>query len=354
MVIFLSLFFSASNLSALISACVFLLTFAIVSHFHNRLDNGIKRLDLWLKIKSANLARLKLDWKNIPRVNYDPEDEQEPVETDLNLAGNESLHQLINTGTSREGRSLLRGWLNIKNPSAEVIKKRQSLVKELIPLTRLRDKLVLYSTVSSKHEFDGDMIRKLLSKNTVITSSVRFIFGLLLFLAPLNLVLFFLFLDKIIPAYWVITTLVYIILFHFNNKEKDRILDEAEYISDELEKMGSVFEYLENYPYKANSGLAELCADFRVKDQRASVLINKIKSVVGFLRIRKGNPFVWNLLLAAFPADFYFRIKMSRYKQLVSDKYEGWLETWYNLEALSSLANFAFLNPDYSFPEIAE
>ncbi len=354
--IFFILFFMLSDTSALISVGVFLIAFAVLAHLHNRLDNGIKKLELWTKIKSTNLARMNLDWKNIPRILYGHEenfdDRPGPVETDLNLAGDESLHQLINTGTSRQGRSLLRGWLNIKNPSAEDIKKRQSLVKELIPLTRLRDKLVLYSTFSSKREFDGIMLQKLLSKKTVITSSFRFIFGVMIFLAPINIILFFLFIDKTIPAYWVITTLLYIILFHFNNKEKDKIRDEAEYISDELEKMGSVFEYLENYPYKANSGLAELCTDFRVKDQRPSVLINKIKSIVGFLRIRKGNPFVWNVILVAFPADFYFRIKLSRYKQIVSDRYEKWLETWYNLEALSSLANFAFLNPDYSFPEI--
>src|SRR6185295_4995758 len=30
-----------------------------------------------------------------------------------------------------------------------------------------------------------------------------------------------------------------------------------------------------------------------------------------------------------------------------------WLDAWHELEALNSLANFAYLNPDYAFPRIA-
>lgn len=352
LVIFFILFFAVSNLSSLLSIVVFLIAFGVTAHLHGRLDNGIRKLELWIKIKSTNLARLNLHWEDIPRLNYPDEDQTGPIEADLNLAGDESLLQLINTGTAGMSKVLLRGWLNIKNPVVEEIKRRQDLVRELIPLTRLRDKLILFSTISSKRDFDGGMILKLLSKKTKTSASFKVIFGIMIFLAPLNILLFILFLENILPAYWGISALVYIILFHFNNKEKDKILDEAEYISDELEKIGSVFEYLEGYPYKGNSKLAGLCRAFLVKGEQPSVVINKIKAAVGFLRIRKGNPFVWNVMRAAFPIDFYFRLKLNGYKKQVSGKFENWLETWYNLEALSSLANFAFLNPGYTFPEL--
>ena len=57
---------------------------------------------------------------------------------------------------------------------------------------------------------------------------------------------------------------------------------------------------------------------------------------------------------AVFPMDFYFRLRLNKYKQLVSGKFNSWLETWYKIEALSSLANFAFLSPGYTFPELTE
>ena len=352
---FFILFYSLSGQAALISIAVFLAAFSIMAHFHNKLDYGIKKLELWTKIKSTNLARLNLDWKNIPLINYREEEQLNkpgPIETDLNLSGDESLHQLINTGTSKQAKSLLREWLNVKDPSAPAIVRRQNLVKDLIPLSGFRDKLALYSVLSTKRDFDGEMLFKLLTKKNDLPGYFKILFGILIILALINILMFLLFLDNILPAYWVITTFVYIILFHFVNKQKDRLLDEAEYISDELEKTGSVFQFLERYKYKPGTDLYNLCEPFLVKEGRPSILINKIKNTVGFLRIRKGNPFVWNIIRAVFPVDFYFKLRLNRYKSLVSGKFTGWYETWYNLEALSSLANFAFLNPGYTFPEI--
>ena len=356
-VLFFLLFFAFSNLSALISAGIFIVIFSIITHFHNKLDNGIRKLELWIKIKSTNLARLNLDWGHIPAIKYSDNAKFShnigAIETDLNLAGDESLHQLINTGTSHQAKSLLRDWLNIKDPSTDDIVSRQKLVKDLVPLSGFRDKLILYSTLSSGKDFDGNMLSKLLSKKVVLSGSFKLIFGLLIILAPINILLFLLFLENILPAYWGITTLIYIALFHFNNKEKDKILNEAEFISDELEKIGSVFKYLEEYNYKAPN-LRKLCEPFKMENERPSVLISKIKSAVDFLRIRKGNPFVWNMIRAGFPIDLYFRFRLNKYKYLVAGKFIKWLEAWYNLEALSSLANFAFLNPEYTFPEIIE
>lgn len=351
-VAFFILFFAVSDLSAFISVGVFLIVFSVTAHLHNTLDNGIKKLELWIKIKSVNLARLNLDWENIPPVSYSDNESINPVETDLNLAGKESLHQLINTGTSRQAKSLLREWLNVKNPSAGEILHRQSLVRELVPLSLFRDKLVLNSMLSTKRDFDGRMLLKLLNKKTFLPRNFKLIFGILIVLAPLNILLFLLFLESILPAYWGITTIIYIALFHFNNKEKERLLDEAEYISGELQKTESVFQHIEKYKYKSGSMLSELCKSFGLEKEKPSVLINKLKNTVGFLRIRKGNPFVWNMIRAVFPVDFYFRLRLNNYRKLVLGKFSTWLETWYNLEALSSMANFAFLNPGYAFPEI--
>ncbi len=357
-IIFFVLFFAVSSLSSLISIAIFLTAFAIIAHFHNKLDIGIKRLDLWIKIKNTNLARLNLDWKYIPSIIYSKGDYKtekfEANEIDLNLVGDESLYQLINTGTSMQAKSLLRKWLNVNSPSAKEFIQRQNLVKELVPLSGFRDKLVLYSTLSSRTDFDGKLLFKLLNKKEILSDSFKIIFGFMIIIAPVNILLFLLFLENIIPAYWGITTIVYIVLFHFGNKEKDKTLDEAEFISNELEKLGSVFQLLERYNYKAGSGLFKLCDPFKINKEQPSVLINKIKNAVGILRIRKGNPFVWNMIRAAFPIDFYFKLKLNNYRHLVSGKFILWLDTWYKLEALSSLANFAYLNPDYTFPEIIE
>ena len=136
LVLFFVLFFAASNLSALISLAIFFIVFGVVTHFHSKLDYGIKKLELWIKIKTTHLARLNLDWKSIPRITFSQK--PDPNESDLNIIGDNSLVQLINTGTSLQSRLLLRKWLNIKTPSITEIAERQNIIRELVPLSRFR------------------------------------------------------------------------------------------------------------------------------------------------------------------------------------------------------------------------
>jgi DNA mismatch repair ATPase MutS len=352
LVLFFVLFFSASNLSALISLAIFFIVFGVVTHYHNKLDYAIKKLELWTKIKTTHLARLNLDWNLIPPVTFSQM--PDPNEADLNLTGDNSLIQLINTGTSLQARLLLRNWLNIKNPSIAEIVERQNIIRELVPLTRFRDKLTLNSVLFSKLEFDGEMLNKLLNEGEVLPKSFNVIFWFLTILAPVNILLFILFTMNILPAYWGITTLIYYVLFRQSNKGSGKFLDEAEYISDELRKLTGVFKFLEKYKYRTSTQLSKMCEPFKTGGQQPSDLVKKFRRISTALRLGKGNPFVWAIISIIFPAGLYIKQKLNKYKKLAGENFTTWLETWYNLEAFSSLANFSFLNSGYTFPEVTE
>ena len=352
-VIFFILFFGVSDVATLISFAVFFAVFSVLTHYHNKLDRDIKKLELWIKIKTAHLARLNLDWENIPPLNNITQ-RPEINEVDLDLSGNYSLLQLINTGTSQQSKLMLREWLNSKIHHVDEIIERQELIKELIPLTVFRDKLALNSILSSRLEFSGDLLYKLLSKNEASSKPLKIIFVLLSVLAPLNLLMFVLYLWNILPAYWGISTLIYISLSHYGNKEKEKVMYEAEFILDKLKKIAGVFIFLENYCYKTGSKLSKLCEPFMLNKRQPSFLINKIKNSVEFLRIRKGNPVVWFMITIIFPVDIYFKLRLNKYKHIIEGKFNIWMDAWYKLEALCSLANFAYINPDYTFPEIIE
>ncbi len=352
-IIFFILFFGVSDVATLISFAVFFAVFSVLTHYHNKLDRDIKKLELWIKIKTDHLARLNLDWENISPLNNITQT-PEINEVDLDLSGNYSLLQLINTGTSEQSKLMLREWLNSKIHHVDEIIERQELIKELIPLTVFRDKLALNSILSSRLEFSGDLLYKLLSKNEASSKSLKIIFVLLSVLAPLNLLMIVLYLWNILPAYWGISTLIYILLSHYGNKEKVKIMYEADLISDKLKKIAGVFIFLENYRYKTGSKLSKLCEPFKLNKRQPSFLINKIKNSVEFLRIRKGNPFVWFMITTIFPVDIYFKLRLNKYKHIIEGELNIWMDAWYKLEALCSLANFAYINPDYTFPEIIE
>ena len=350
-ILFFILFIWSSSTATLIWITIIIAVFSIVAHYHAKLDRGIRKLELWIKIKTENLARMNLSWNDIPLLSNLTEN-PETNEVDLDLTGNESLLQLINTGTSRQSKFILREWLNSKVHHVDKIIKRQELVRELIPLTTFRDKLALSSVLSSRREFSGDWLYKLFGENEPRQKPLKIIFILLTVLAPLNLLLYVLFLWNILPAYFGITTLSYILLFRYGFNGREKIFDEAEFISDELGKIIGVFRFLEKYNYKTGSKLSELCKPFKINKQQPSFLINKIKNSVELLRMKKGNPFVWFMIEVIFPIDIYYKIKLNKYKHLVKEKLNTWMDTWYKLEALCSLGNFAHLNPRYNFPEI--
>ncbi len=353
LVLFFILFFFVSNTSTLISLAIFIILFSISAHYHSKVDRGIKKLDVWIEIKKTHIDRLNLDWDNIPSLNI-PSEKHQPNEIDLDITGDDSLLQLINTTTSKQSKSLLRAWLNSKTHNVDEIIKRQNLIKELISQTTFRDKLKLNSILSSRLEFDGQAINKILNYIEKSPEYLKFNLIILSILAPINVLLFVMYLYNLLPAFWGITLLIYYILFRYTNKDKEKFKDETDIVLEELGKIEAVFWFLERYQHKKSSKLSELCEPFMSNQQKPSFIINKLKNSFEFLRIRKGNPLVWYMIRATFPIDIYLKLRIRKYKYFIKDKLNIWLDTWYNLEALSSFANFAYLNPGYTFPKIIE
>jgi DNA mismatch repair ATPase MutS len=81
--------------------------------------------------------------------------------------------------------------------------------------------------------------------------------------------------------------------------------------------------------------------------------MGRVTRVVTGMGLRS-NPLVWFLLNALVPWDLYFAHELDRCKLAIAQHASAWMDTWFELEALSSLANFAYLNPDYTFPTLLD
>jgi DNA mismatch repair ATPase MutS len=63
-----------------------------------------------------------------------------------------------------------------------------------------------------------------------------------------------------------------------------------------------------------------------------------------------GNPIISFALNLLIPWNLLFTYILNQLKASIAASLPGWLQAWYNLEALNSLANFSYLNPDYVYP----
>ena len=78
---------SAGGITAIIAVSLFV----IVALSHGRVKTSISRHKLWHHIKATHVARMALDWTQIPLPQMTPLAAGHPFETDLNLTGTHPL-----------------------------------------------------------------------------------------------------------------------------------------------------------------------------------------------------------------------------------------------------------------------
>jgi ABC-type multidrug transport system fused ATPase/permease subunit len=327
-----------------------LVAFAIVVHFHRQIEDGIAKYRIWLDTKTAQVARARLDWANMPPATLQQE---HPLELDFDLVGEHSLHRLLDTAVSDGGSRRLREWLATTNPDPEESVRRQQLAQELAPLSLFRGKLILNGTLASNphQKWHSDRLLTWLKRREG-PSSLRAWLLLSAVLAALNILFLVLYLLASWPPIWLATFVLYFSLYAIKSRELDKPFKEASHLRDALEQLLAVFQQLETYTYRTTPFLRALCAPFLDPSDRPSNQLRRINRIVNATGIR-GNPIFWFILNVLVPWDFYFAYQLEKYKDDIADRLPQWMNVWFELEALSSLANLAYLNPHYTFPEIA-
>jgi hypothetical protein len=340
-------------------AALLAIVFAIVTIFHTRVRGSITRNSLLLEIKQVQIARINLDWDRIPVADPHTFIAGHPFESDLDITGERSLHRLIDCAVTKEGSERLKAWLLNPRPDALSMDHRQRLVRELRSHSVFRDKLQLLSAFArlntggptrkggSTH-WDSkilvDWIERSGSKNLLPTLI------LLTILAVLNLICIWLWLEDVIPRIWPLVFLIYVAASLLSQSKIATAWDELQDLEKALTHFKAVFRYLESRCYHNTPGLAEICAPFGEEGKQPSIEIRKLGRLAAALGVRT-NPLLALLFNVLVPWDFYFSYRLELVKKEIAHLLPRWLDAWHELESLNSLANFAYLNPGYVFPE---
>jgi DNA mismatch repair ATPase MutS len=122
-------------------------------------------------------------------------------------------------------------------------------------------------------------------------------------------------------------------------------------LEQSLRRFGAVFKYLESRGCRSLPELNKICRPFLDARKRPSAELTRTGRIAAALGLRT-NALLWLLVHALVPWDFFFTYRLEKLKKEIGDLLPLWLDTWSELEALNSLANFSWLNQHYSFPEI--
>jgi hypothetical protein len=339
---------------------ILLAVFVMITIAHRRVLAAIERYDALAWLTNSRIARANIDWGHIPAhfsIEVSPD---HPFDRDLIVTGPRSLHHLIDSTTSTGGSRRLANWLLETKPNIAAIETRQQQVRELVNLPGLRARLALNGALiafqdragsgdpTHTRRWDGDAVLRWLHHNTSSASLRRYLV-VLGFLAALNLTLFALNAAGILPAWWILTLVIYLGVQSYKFQETSEVFGEAYGLARRLEQLKVILSDLESYPFQPASELARLCTPFQMAPALPSRILRRASLIASAASVR-GNPFLSLALNLLVPWDMFFAYQLDQFKQRLSSVLPAWLEALYTLEALGALAEFSVLNPGYSNP----
>lgn len=324
-------------------------SFIIVVVLHNAIKRDITAHTLWRNQKQMHIARARLDWAQIPPFDVHSSS-LHPVEVDFDLA---QLHRLINTCVTQSARERLRGWLLNLSPDLSTIQTRQARVRECIDQTIFRHRLVVAARQSLDDMQPRHDIHKLLRwiQADTLPRSPRGFLNVLFGLAGANIILFLFSAFDVLPPIWILTWAIYALLMLSQWQVIKGLFDNAAMLNDSLRQISAVMRLIEGHHFRSAPKLRELCAP--VLNDRPSRHLRRVTWLLAAASMQQ-NFYVWMLLNAIVPWDLFFIHRLYTQKMVLAERMPTWLDVWTELEVVSSLANFAYLNPDYTFPQFAD
>ncbi|MEC9005621.1 MAG: MutS family DNA mismatch repair protein [Nitrospirota bacterium] len=328
--------------------------FISVAHYHSRLEDKLTRLRLWLKFKQTNLARLRLDWKNIPDSHITlPGDHS--YAGDLGIVGGHSLLQLLNTTFSNEGQIRLISWVvgqNEQQLSLATWSSRQKLVNAFTRFSGLRDRVRLVAKLVSHIPINGDRIHVLL-KDSFDIPRLQLQLVLAGTLASINVVLLLTWAIGIVPGYWILTFLGYGFLMLMTGGRLNHVFERTLNLQMELQKLAAVIGVLEKRSFSREQAVYQVTEPFRIGDGPPSLAIKQLARICSGLSI-KGHPLIHIAVNLMGPWDMAWTWYLQKVCQRLRPVLPVWIEQVATIDATMTLGNFAYLNPDYVWPKQRE
>lgn len=272
---------------------------------------------------------------------------------DLDIFGEGSIFQHINRTTTAIGEAKLAAWL--KNETPIDINAQQKAVRELGMKLDWRQN---YSAAGQLHidedldisKFKEWLYAPLNYQNAKILRGVSFIIpaitiGILIANFVSDDPIFF---TALKGLFFLNIAIVAFQQKHI--KEEHRLLSNTSGI---LKKYSKLLESVENEPFESDilRGLKLTESKDLGQNSPASLSIRRLSKILNqFDTIL--NPFAGILMNGFFQYHLHALFALEKWKKANKEAVFNWFDTIGTFEALSSIANFAYNNPDFIFPTI--
>jgi len=343
-------FFSSGWLLIVGVILITFVPFLFLVKYHNKLFNQRDYIEKKREINQQELNALNYDISSFDGgIEYI--DSSHLYTYDLDVFGNKSLFQYINRTSTSFGKKTLANWFINHLGDKEKIEERQSVVTELAPQLKLRQRFRILGLIYKGEITDGDEIAKWATEQSSFRGKT--IYKTLLILVPLiNSILLLLGILGIISFNWFGFSFVFFVLANFmlqkgisqvqlSYTKKLKILSTYAGLMEIIEGLNAKSVLLKDIKKKivdgeksASKALKQLSAKMNALDQRNNLLVSLILNGLMFWELRQ-------------------IIRIEAWKEVYSKDLLIWLDAVGEMDALCSLATLGYNHPEYAYPVIS-
>lgn len=267
---------------------------------------------------------------------------------DLDIFGEASLYHALNRTATKVGGSALANLLKHTFTDAKTIVAQQVAIKALSQQNELREQLIAKSLINKSEEDNVDNIESWLQGEAKFLLN-RWISIARYLLPVINIIT--LIISFYVDHYLFLITSVLITWMHLGFVSK--------YIQQQHNLLGKKQDVLEQY-----TGILQT---FEVVDARDSLLLLQLQELAAdaHLQVKKLSTLSnlldqrLNLLVNLFLNSFFMydvqvMIGLEKWKLKNKTHFSSWIECVAKIESLTSLATFAFNNPEHTYPTLSD
>ncbi len=294
----------------------------------------------------AGLARLSGQWQEVVSDGRLFEPADHPYAADLDLFGPQSLFALLCTARTSLGQRTLADWL-CAPAGVEEVRARQQAVAELRDRPDLREELWRAAGTVSQQVRPEPLESWLAGPARPVAAWLRLLTPVVAAVATGSVAALGLDLGR--PLWW-IAALVLAFLFASRHRRLVAEVGRAvQHRADDLKALAALTTLIEQQRFES-APLRALQADLRSEGAAARRRVAQLSVRVDWFESRRNG--FYALLSAPLLVTTQLAFAIESWRSHHGPAAIGWLRAVGKLEALASLATYAFEHPEQPFPEL--
>lgn len=347
------LLYRQNKISLIIFVTIFFLfVFLVLVLYHNNIFGQKKRLDSLININKKGLKRLEGNFKSFKDNGSEYLDDEHSFVNDLDIFGDNSIFQYINSTVTKGGREeLVKLLKKEKNVTKSEIIDRQQAIRELGEKAAWRQNIIVEGTLKKSQDVDlYSLIKWSRNDSKESSSPLRIAIACTFIIATIFSI--YLSFSGIIPeSFLLLDFMVNFIVIKILSRSMAKELRLFESIKNSVYVYSKILEMIEDENFE--SLFLKNLINGKLKDDTFSCKeeMKKFSNILDWAGNSSYNAYYLILNILLFSDVFLLR-SLEKWRERNGNRVEEWLRVMHEIDALCSISNLSFENRNWTYPVI--